>query len=195
MQKRKIIQVLILTIITIVFFTFSNNAKDKPHYKYIGNKKCKMCHSKAKSGAQFKSWQKAKHSKAFEVLASPEAKKIAAKKGIADPQKDGKCLKCHVTAYGVDAKFLGKNYKMEDGVGCESCHGPGEKYWKKKTMTDITMGKVDASSVGLIEPNETVCKKCHNEESPTYKEFKFEKMFKKIAHPIPEDYKKKKGYK
>ncbi len=33
---------------------------------------------------------------------------------------------------------------------------------------------------------EKLCLTCHNEESPTFKEFKFKERWEKIAHPIPE---------
>jgi hypothetical protein len=85
----------------------------------------------------------------------------------------------------VDAKFLGEKYKKEDGVSCESCHGAGGDYWTKQVMTDITAKKIDGATVGLVKPDEATCKKCHNEESPTFAGFNFEEMSKKIAHPMP----------
>jgi len=184
-----------LALITVILFSMNNFAQDGSKFKYMGSKKCKVCHSMPKSGAQFKSWESSKHSKAYETLGTAEAKKIASEKGIADPQKDGKCLKCHVTAYGVDASMLDKGYSQEEGVGCESCHGAGEGYWKKKDMEDITKGIVDGSTLGLVKPTEELCVKCHNEESPSFKGFNFVEMYKQIHHPIPDDYKKEKGYK
>jgi hypothetical protein len=80
---------------------------------------------------------------------------------------------------------IGKKYKVEDGVGCESCHGPGGDYYKKKVMKAIYSGKQDGKALGLIEPDEKTCKKCHNEESPSYKPFDFKKRVKEIAHPVP----------
>jgi hypothetical protein len=35
---------------------------------------------------------------------------------------------------------------------------------------------------GLIEPNEEVCKKCHNKKSPTFKGFDFKEWVKKVDH-------------
>jgi hypothetical protein len=154
-----------------------------------------MCHNNPKSGAQFKQWETTKHAKAFETLGTAEAKEIGAKMGIADPQKDDKCLKCHVTGHGVDAKLLDKNYAMTDGVSCESCHGAGADYWTKKVMEDISKGTVDGATVGLINPTEEMCKTCHNEESPTFSGFNYEEMSKKISHPMPAEYKAEKGYK
>ncbi|RQV96719.1 MAG: cytochrome C554 [Calditrichaeota bacterium] len=153
-------------------------------FSYTGVAKCKMCHSKDKTGNQYAIWQKDKHSKAYETLASEESKKIAKEKGIADAQKAPECLKCHVTAYGVDAKLLDKKFKIEDGVGCESCHGPGSGYYSNKVMKDIYAGKLDGATVGLIEPDEKLCVTCHNAESPTFKGFDYKKFSAQIAHPV-----------
>ena len=179
MSKLKLTLTVSLAAIALFMITNINTAQEASQYQYVGNKKCKTCHSSDKKGAQYKSWEASKHAKAYEVLASEEAKKIAQAKGIADPQKDAQCLKCHVTGYGVDAKLLGEGYKMEEGVGCESCHGAGGDY--KGVMKDSAKSKEN----GLIEPNEDACKKCHNDKSPTFKEFKFDEMVKKIAHPNP----------
>ncbi len=151
---------------------------------FKGTANCKMCHGKAKSGDQYGIWKKNAHAKAYETLASDEAKKIAKEKGIDDPQKASECLKCHVTAHGVDAKLLEKKHKVEDGVGCESCHGAGGEYYKNKVMKDISAGKIDGATVGLIEPNEKVCVACHNDKSPTFKGFDYKKFSAQIAHPV-----------
>ncbi len=149
-------------------------------HNYIGASKCKTCHKKAKTGNQYKKWQESAHAKAYKTLGTDEAKAAAKKAGITgDPQKSEKCLKCHVTAFGVDAKLIDSTFNMEDGVQCESCHGAGKDYKSKKTMED----KAKAIAAGLIIPDEALCKKCHNEESPTYKDFKYEEQLKTIAHP------------
>ncbi len=154
-------------------------------FKYVGANACKACHMLPKSGAAFKIWQDSQHSKAMATLASPAAKEIAQKKGIADPQKDASCLKCHDTAHGVAAAQLAPTFKAGEGVGCESCHGPGSDYKSMAVMKDIDAGKVKGETVGLMKPTEKDCVKCHNAESPTFKAFNFAEMSKKIAHPTP----------
>jgi len=50
----------------------------------------------------------------------------------------------------------------------------------------IYEGKLKAEEYGMIKPvTKEVCVSCHNEESPTFKGFDFEKMVAKIAHPVP----------
>jgi formate-dependent nitrite reductase cytochrome c552 subunit len=93
-----------------------------------------------------------------------------------------------MTAYGEDAsKFAKKPLDASDGVQCESCHGPGSLYKKKKTMADH-----DASvAAGMWEPTKETCTGCHNEESPSFAGFNYEESLKKIAHPIPAEVKGK----
>lgn len=153
----------------------------EPHY--IGSDKCaKMCHKGEKKGAQYEHWQKGGHAKAFTTLASPESKEVATRVGIkGDPQKAPECLRCHVTAYGVDKELIDSTCTYNEGIGCEGCHGPGSEYRKLSIMKDHKL----SVAAGLIEQNEVSCSKCHNKESPNYKPLKFPEDFKKVSHPIP----------
>lgn len=148
---------------------------------YVGAEKCKMCHNSPAKGAQFSKWVESKHAKAFAILATEEAKKIAAGKRIADPQKASECLKCHVTGHGAPAARLIDKYKVTDGVGCESCHGAGGAYWKMDVMKD----RAKSVAAGMIVPGEKTCTGCHNAESPTFKGFDFATAIAKVAHPDP----------
>ena len=168
----------IFTIAMLVFF--AGGALMAQNFKYIGASKCKMCHLKPATGEQYNVWLKGPHAGAMKTLASEEAKKIATEKGIADPTTDAACIKCHATVGAVDAKLVA-TAKMDEGVSCESCHGPGSMYKGASVMKNKEL----AMTKGLIEPTEAVCKTCHNEESPTYKPFNYAEMVAKIAHPNP----------
>ncbi len=178
----KLSRFLILTS-TIIMLAFSSNIMAQ---KYVGVKKCAMCHKSKKIGAQYKIWKKTKHAKAYETLKTEKADKISMKKDGKKAVDNPNCLKCHVTAYGVDKSLLGKKFKMENGVQCETCHGPGSKYKKKKIMKNhakaVANGLVEYKTKADIEKK---CKTCHNEKSPSYKGFDFEKRWKEIAHYIP----------
>ena len=159
-------------------------AADSPP-TYVGVKNCKMCHNKAETGKQFEIWSSTAHAKAYESLASPEAKAKAKELGIEDPQKDAKCLGCHVANVAALDDTTQK-LTAHEGVSCEACHGAGSAYKTKKVMEGVTAGTIDRASVGLIKPTEETCKGCHKAEgNPFYKEFKFEEYMKKIAHPDP----------
>ncbi|MEZ5106313.1 MAG: cytochrome c family protein [Draconibacterium sp.] len=147
-----------------VFVSSTAFAQD---FKYIGAAKCKMCHNKPEKGEQYNKWAAGPHAKAMESLKGDDA-------------KNPKCLKCHSTAASVDKSLLA-GIKVEEGVSCESCHGPGSVYKTASIMKNQKM----ALSKGLIMPTEQVCKQCHNEESPNYKGFNFKEYVAKIAHDDP----------
>jgi len=164
--------------------------------RYIGDGKCKSCHKSEASGNQFGAWQKAKHSNAYDVLATPEAKALAAKKGIADPQKSDQCLKCHVTAFGQPKENIRKGFKMEHGVQCESCHGPGEQHLKARfaaaAAADAQEGGEEPPPYTKIPEGEIIkdvpmatCLGCHNAESPSFKPFCFHERMQEIRHLNP----------
>jgi hypothetical protein len=148
---------------------------------YVGVATCKMCHKGEAKGKQFEIWEGSAHAGAYTALASEKAKEAGAKLGIDDPQKSDKCLKCHTTAFGVDAAMLGPKFVKEEGVQCEACHGPGSNYKSMSIMKDKSL----AIKNGLILPDEKVCVTCHNDQSPTFKGFDYATYFAKIAHPIP----------
>lgn len=160
--------------------------EEGPVFKYIGVEACGRCHKKEKTGDQLGQWMGTGHAKAYETLASPAAKKIAAEKGIADPQKAQECLQCHVTqpAEGmVEEPRAGREgFLVEHGVQCETCHGPGSEYKSMRVMKD----REASIANGMVVPTKEMCLTCHNEKSPTYKPFKFEEAWAKVNHPNPE---------
>lgn len=174
---------------------------------YIGNKKCKSCHKKKSSGAQYLKWEETNHANAFDVLKTPEAKEVAEQKGIkTNPWETPECVRCHTTGFGKggyeikDQAFWdqvtdrGKPTKAVkrmlalQNVGCEVCHGPGGDYKSKKTMKAISFGDITMESVGMIKPSKETCVQCHNEESPSFHGFDFDEYFPKISHPFPDGY-------
>ncbi|MEE9213531.1 MAG: cytochrome c family protein [Thermodesulfobacteriota bacterium] len=168
--------------------TYASEPPDGPNHQFIGVIKCKMCHKKEKKGFQYEIWVESAHSKAYESLATPEAKELGEKYGVNNPQEDSKCLRCHTTGHDAPPSLKGRKYNITEGVGCESCHGAGGNYYKSKVMKGISNGSIDPRSVGLIIPNEDTCKECHNAEGPMpmKEEFNFKEMWAEIAHPIPE---------
>ncbi len=154
--------------------------------QYIGAAKCKMCHSAKAKGESYVIWSNSSHAKAYATLATEEAKAVAKKAGVeGDPQKSAKCLKCHVTAHDAAATAKAATYKMEEGVTCETCHGPASLYQSMKVMKALAAGTQDKAAVAYNSGDKKTCVKCHNQESPTYKPFKAEEAFKMIAHPAP----------
>jgi len=155
--------------------------------KYVGVKMCSMCHKTEKQGKQFDIWQKSKHAEAYKTLLSAKANEVAKAKGLSKPAAESpECLECHVSAANMDPKMVDKSFDFKDGVQCETCHAPGSKYKDLNTMKNKE--KAVAAGMRGFKDNaaiEAFCKTCHNEKSPSYKEFKFDEYWAKIKHPVP----------
>ncbi len=176
---------IMLSLFLIAFtgnFTSSTSAGGA---KYVGAKKCGMCH-KSKTGDQYGIWKKSAHAKAYKTLLTAEADKIAKEKGLGKAAEAKECLGCHVTGHNDASAVFDKRFKIESGVQCETCHGAGSKYKSKKTMKNhekaVSKGLATYKNDAAIEAK---CKTCHNKKSPSFKEFDFKKMWAKIAHPLP----------
>ena len=177
---KKTIFVFTLLGIGILLFGFSTIAVAQDH-QLVGAPNCRMCHG-AKIGNQWKIWTESAHAGAFETLASDASRKIAEEKGLGDPQKEAECLKCHAThaflGSEVTVSAKGK-YDPSEGIGCEACHGAGSDF--KRVMKDHDA----AVAAGLAtDLGEDLCKKCHNETSPTFQGFDYEKQWLAIEHPV-----------
>ena len=143
------------------------------------------------------------HAKAYKTLGTPEAKKVAAEKGIANPQTSPECLKCHVTAFGVPKSQLSRKFDPKLGVQCESCHGPGNDHVKARMAAaaneedeDEGFGNEDEEEAVaeytpvpegeiIVRPEVKLCLECHNTDSPSFKGFCFTKRFADLAHLDP----------
>jgi hypothetical protein len=108
-------------------------------------------------GNEFTVWSVSdKHSRAAKVLDDPRGKRMAEILGIKDAKTDAKCVNCHVA--GSPAKTA-----ASDGVACEACHGPAEKWLGPHTQKDshaasVANGMVDTKNLALRTKN---CLGCH----------------------------------
>ena len=154
----------------------------KPGLMYQGNASCtgSKCHTADEAteqsgqmiGDESIIWaDKDPHAHAYVSLSDETSKKIAAALKIADAATSDRCLECH--AMNAPAAQRGEGFAITDSVGCESCHGPGEKYLSPHAEAGWTMqqrGKVDAAGLfkefGLLDTanlavRAQVCVACH----------------------------------
>lgn len=151
-------------LLILIMFLFIGQSTFSQQFKYIGADKCKICHNNPSKGEQYSKWLNDSHSKAMNSLSETE-------------KQDPKCLKCHSTFYSVD-ETLRLTITKEEGVSCESCHGPGSIYKNMAIMKD----KTKSIENGLVIPTKEVCIKCHNNESPTFKGFDYDEYLQKVKH-------------
>jgi hypothetical protein len=110
-------------------------------YKYTGAASCgaSNCHGSTKPKPDYPKlnesvvwYQKDKHAKAFQTLSNEKLKsgvspsKIATNLKIAKAETSSKCLVCH--AVDVKPELRGPKFDISEGVHCDGCHGPAEKW-------------------------------------------------------------------
>lgn len=165
--------------------------------RHVGVKRCERCHNNSESGLQVQKWKSYRHANAMKTLLSPDAKKVAAERGVSSPAEDDRCVRCHETGHGKDRGEIGKSFETGLGVQCESCHGPGERHFQIRFEEQQDEDEFDDEEEEepevlmslppgeLARTSEDTCKGCHNEESPTYKPFCYCERRKEIAHWDP----------
>lgn len=165
MKKSLFVATLVLTVSAILCGT----AFAQDQATYVSNKQCKICHNTKDQGEIWNVWKGEKHSLAFESLKSDKAKEVAQKAGVTEaPEEAPQCLACHVTAYNAETKSAPETIAKEDGVQCETCHGPaslhiidGKAY---KTSKDASINM----AAHIQRADEKTCVKCHNDKNPTW---------------------------
>lgn len=103
------------------------------------------------------------HSGSYKVLLNRESQEIARKLGLPDAHQQDVCLDCH--ADNVAPNMRGERFRIEDGVGCEACHG-GAEQWLGVHDDDPLTGRQDSLELGLYSTEEPIkraqlCLSCH----------------------------------
>ena len=105
---------------------------------YVGSESCIGCHGDLNK-EKINAWKKSPMAtRAFSLIKAEEEKT--------------KCIPCHATGYDPEKK----TYK-EENVGCEACHGPGEKYQEMMAGADAVAGGKIAKGNALKS-----CVRCHH---------------------------------
>ena len=84
---------------------------------------------------EYLTWSRTdKHARAYNVLLNDRSKRIARNLGLKQPAHEAKvCLDCH--AHVVPESLRGERFKVADGITCEGCHGPAEKWIRTHVET------------------------------------------------------------
>ena len=137
--------------------------------KFLGANSCASSSCHGGGGAnqnQFLVWSlKDFHSqRPSATLATARAKQIADALDIKDPTADARCTVCHAPLHEVPENLRGDNFKISEGVSCESCHGTAENWLRAHTRTDWT--RADRTAAGMrdlqnLYVRANVCVACH----------------------------------
>jgi hypothetical protein len=179
---------------SILFLKAALEPEEVP-VQITGSVKCGTCHGLKNIGNQQKVWEDSRHSKAFNSLLSDKAKQYTAGKGLEIAEQNKLCLRCHTTKHFLGVDDVDPQYKLNEGVGCEACHGAGLKYSSADIMKEEDLFLNNGGSKGNAE----TCIKCHSplanknfglrEDICPFqeKDFDYHLYLKKIKHPISKD--------
>jgi Cytochrome c554 and c-prime len=137
--------------------------------KFLGANSCAStgCHGGGgQNQNQFLVWSlKDFHSqRPAATLTTARAKQIADALDIKDATADTRCTSCHAPLHEVPEDQRGENFKVSEGVSCESCHGPAEEWLRAHTRHDYT--RADRTAAGMpdlqdIYVRANTCVACH----------------------------------
>ena len=152
----------------VVFAGVAARGADTPA-KYLGANSCASSGCHGGGGAnqnQFLVWSlKDFHSqRPPATLATARSKQIADALNIKDATSDVRCTICHAPLNSVPENLRGKDFKVSEGVSCESCHGPAENWLRPHTRKDYT--RADRTAAGMRDLQNlyiraNVCVACH----------------------------------
>ena len=98
------------------------------------------------------------------TLTTARSKQIADALEIKDPTADARCTTCHAPLHDVPENLRGENFKVSEGVSCESCHGAAENWLRSHTRHDYT--RADRTAAGMrdlqnLYVRANTCVACH----------------------------------
>ena len=117
---------------------------------------------------EYLTWSRTdKHARAYNILLNERSQRIAKNLGLKQPAHEAKiCLDCH--AHVVPEARRGERFKITDGVTCESCHGPAEKWVKTHVAPGDSATAQHAANIddGMYPTSDAVaraklCMSCH----------------------------------
>lgn len=130
--------------------------------RFVGSQACASCHP-----GQHDVWSRSAHARAFDTLRN---------RGEASR---GECQACHTTGYEKEGGYPSGGSQLEH-VGCESCHGPGERHVADDPPRPNTILALadKCDSCVLLQ----ICGSCHDPANDPGFEFELLDKLDQIRH-------------
>ncbi len=114
-----------------------------PEGRTVGAATCRTCHPD-----HAESWDRDPHRAAMSVLPTPA---------------EGACISCHATPQrlGGVKGAAPSEHRVDEGVGCEACHGPGEAHVADPSAKGSIQALGNDCPVCIVE---AICTTCHTAE-------------------------------
>ena len=129
-----------------------------------------ICHGRVEPDASATVWlneyriwlREDKHSGAYKLLLNEQSQAIATKLGLLNAHEAPECLACHADYVPVAQR--GEKFRIEDGVGCEACHGGSENWLKTHTEKAATHERNIVQGLypsDVLPARSQLCLSCH----------------------------------
>ena len=105
-----------------------------------------------------------RHLTAHGILGSARSAQIAQQLQIEDATRSARCTVCHSPLHTVPPARFAQGAQPENGVSCESCHGPAEPWLRFHTRKDVTHEQRVAAGLRELQnfsARATACIACH----------------------------------
>ncbi len=146
--------------------------------QYVGSQKCQSCHEE-----EHRIWLRSRHANAWKSLTD-----------VAQPPRDfdPECVGCHVVGWDGLQRFpyvggfvTAEKTPQFKNVGCESCHGPGEKHIAAELGDDEAAMERIRGEMRLGKSTKNTCYSCHDADNSP--EFDFDLYYPLIDHASAAD--------
>lgn len=113
---------------------------------------------------EYVTWSRVdKHATAYNLLKNAESQRIAKNLNLPQPAHEAPvCLDCH--AHHVPQTRQGEQFRISEGITCESCHGPAEKWIRSHVAADATHAANVSNGLYATEDpvqRAKLCLSCH----------------------------------
>lgn len=144
---------------------------DAPRHEGVATCASSACHGRAEPvtgdgilGNEYVTWASFDpHARAYATLLGERSRAMAARLGLGDAHQAPECLSCH-TDY-VRPEQRGARFQLDDGIGCEACHGGAERWLPTHyDVPRVTRAEMIADGLVPLEDPATragVCIACH----------------------------------
>jgi len=106
-----------------------------------------------------------KHARAYALLLNDKSRAIAAKLNLTEPAHQSRvCLDCHAHHPADSAPKPAPAHSVADGIGCEGCHGPAQRWIAPHTAPGAThAGNIGNGLYPVDQPlaRARLCLSCH----------------------------------
>lgn len=154
---------------------WSADADKSAEWQGVASCVSSSCHGqnggKGTKGSEYNTWAGYdKHARAFQVLGNERSERMVRNLYGTDAKpamEQALCLKCHASHDGITATGVAARFQLNDGVGCESCHGAAAKWltihyqggFKDKSLKDkAALGMRPTKDIAY---RARVCTECH----------------------------------